>query len=50
MASPNYYMNITLDIKLIEEKLAGQRFLRVHKSFIIAVDKITVINEITLCE
>jgi DNA-binding LytR/AlgR family response regulator len=33
-----------MSLKSIEEKLAGHRFLRVHKSFIIAVDKITVIK------
>jgi DNA-binding LytR/AlgR family response regulator len=33
-----------MSLKSIEEKLRGYRFLRVHKSYIIAVDKITLIK------
>jgi DNA-binding LytR/AlgR family response regulator len=44
LESATKFILTKMSLKSIEDKLAGQRFLRVHKSFIIAVDKITVIK------
>jgi DNA-binding LytR/AlgR family response regulator len=36
-------------LKAMEEKLAGHRFVRIHKSYIVSVDKITAIKRDLVC-
>jgi Response regulator of the LytR/AlgR family len=36
-------------LKTMEEKLAGHRFVRIHKSYIVSVDKITAIKRDLVC-
>lgn len=36
-------------LKGMEEKLAGHRFVRIHKSYIVSVDKITAIKRDLIC-
>jgi DNA-binding LytR/AlgR family response regulator len=36
-------------LKAMEEKLAGHRFVRIHKSYIVPVDKITAIKRDLIC-
>jgi DNA-binding LytR/AlgR family response regulator len=38
-----------LSLKAMEEKLAGHRFVRIHKSYIVSVDKITAIKRDLIC-
>ncbi|HEX5551788.1 MAG TPA: LytTR family DNA-binding domain-containing protein [Chitinophagaceae bacterium] len=38
-----------LNLKAMEEKLAGYRFVRSHKSYIISADKVTAIKRDLLC-
>lgn len=38
-----------LNLKAMEEKLAGLRFVRCHKSYIVSVDKITAVKRDILC-
>jgi DNA-binding LytR/AlgR family response regulator len=38
-----------MSLKAMEEKLPGNKFIRIHKSFIIAADKITVIKRDFAC-
>jgi DNA-binding LytR/AlgR family response regulator len=36
-------------LKAMEEKLAGHRFVRIHKSYIVSVDKVTAIKRDLVC-
>lgn len=38
-----------IGLKAMEEKLAGRRFVRIHKSYMVAVDKITAIKRDIIC-
>jgi DNA-binding LytR/AlgR family response regulator len=38
-----------MSLKNIEEKLSGYRFARIHKSYIIALDKVTAIKRDLIC-
>lgn len=38
-----------MSLKAIEEKLAGYRFIRIHKSYIVAASKITAIKRDLVC-
>jgi len=38
-----------LSLKAMEEKLAGQRFVRIHKSYVVSIDKITAIKRDLIC-
>jgi DNA-binding LytR/AlgR family response regulator len=36
-------------LKTLEEKLSGERFVRIHKSYIIAADKVTAVKRDLIC-
>lgn len=38
-----------MSMKAMEEKLAGYRFVRIHKSYIVSVDKVTAIKRDLVC-
>jgi DNA-binding LytR/AlgR family response regulator len=38
-----------MSLKSIEEKLSGYRFARIHKSYIIALDKVTAVKRDLIC-
>ena len=38
-----------MSLKALEEKLAGYKFVRIHKSYIVAADKITAIKRDLIC-
>jgi DNA-binding LytR/AlgR family response regulator len=38
-----------IGLKAMEEKLAGRGFVRIHKSYMVAVDKITAIKRDIIC-
>lgn len=38
-----------LSLKAIQEKLAGHRFVRTHKSYIVAADKVTAVKRDLIC-
>jgi len=38
-----------MSLKSLEEKLAGHRFVRIHKSFIVSADKVTAIKRDLIC-
>lgn len=38
-----------LSLKAIQEKLAGYRFVRTHKSYIVAADKVTAVKRDLIC-
>ncbi len=49
MASSSKPVITRMSLKAIEEKLPSTRFIRVHKSFIIAIDKISSIRKNRIC-
>lgn len=38
-----------MSLKSIEEKLSGHRFARIHKSYVIALDKVTAVKRDLIC-
>jgi DNA-binding LytR/AlgR family response regulator len=38
-----------VSLKAMEEKLPAGKFIRVHKSFIVAIDKVTIIKRDFVC-
>ena len=46
-ANKKYILHLTL--KAIEPKIPSDKFIRVHRSFIVAVDNITSVEDTTIC-
>jgi len=38
-----------MSLKTLEEKLAGHRFMRIHKSYIVSADKVTAVKRDLIC-
>lgn len=49
LASSSKGVLTNMSMKAMEEKLPAGKFIRVHKSFIIAADKVTIIKRDTVC-
>ena len=46
-ASKKFFLHLTL--KALEEKIPSSKFIRVHRSYIVAIDNITSVEDTTIC-